>query len=186
MGPPTSPPRRGTQSPATVPRAGIAPAERRPFLSMSVWGGRGSPTPPPAARAPAPPLGHVDVNGKLGLESDGRLAVEAFDAQTDVAAAKLTGAFTPPTRDGDGKLILDLPDLARFSTLAGVVLGGRAHLELSARARNRDLSADWQGTLDDLSLPGMPPGLAGQAGPLSGGAGPRRHQAWPPPAPPHA
>jgi translocation and assembly module TamB len=126
----------------------------------------------------APPPGHVDVNAKLGLQPDGRLIVDMFDARTDVLAAKLTGGYMPSSRDGEGKLTLDVPDLARFSTIAGIVLAGRSHLELSARARNDDLRADWQGTLDDLSLPGMPPGLARQAVRLSGGAGLQRDQSW--------
>jgi len=77
-------------------------------------------------------------------------------------AAKLAGGYTPSSRDGEAKLVLDLPDLSRFSTIAGLVPTGRSHLELSARARNDDLKVDWQGTLDELGLPGMPPGLARQ------------------------
>ena len=126
----------------------------------------------------APPPGHVDVSARLGLQPDGRLVVEAFDAKTAVLAAKLTGGYRPSSRDGEGKLVLDLPDLARFSTIAGVVLNGRSHLELSARARNDNLRADWQGTLDDLSLPGMPEGLARQVVRLGGGAELQRDQSW--------
>ena len=126
----------------------------------------------------APPPGHVDVNAKLGLQPDGRLIVETFDAKTDVLTAKLTGGYRPSSRDGTGKLVLDLPDLARFSSVAGLLLNGRGYLELSARTRDDNLRADWQGTFDDLSLPGMPEGLARQALRLSGGAELQRDQSW--------
>jgi translocation and assembly module TamB len=126
----------------------------------------------------APPPGHVDVAAKLGLQPTGRLTIESFDARTDVLAAKLTGAYTPSSRDGEGKLVLDLPDLSRFSTLAGVVLVGRSHLELSGRVRNDNYRADWQGTLDDLGLPGLPEGLARPQVQLSGGADLQRDQSW--------
>src|SRR6185369_10164725 len=109
-------------------------------------------------------------------QPDGRLIVETFDAKTEVLAAKLTGDYRPSSRDGTGKLVLDLPDLARFSTIAGVVLNGRSHLELSSRARNDNLRLDWQGTLDELGLDGMPEGLAGPLLRLSGGAELQRDQ----------
>lgn len=128
--------------------------------------------------AGAPPPGRVEVNAKLGLQPSGRLMVESLDARTDVLAAKLDGAYTPSARDGEAKLVLDLPDLARFSTLAGMVLTGRSHLELSARARNDDYRADWRGTLDEVGLPGLPQGLARPQVKLSGGATLQRDQSW--------
>ena len=126
----------------------------------------------------APPPGHVDVNAKLGLQPDGRLIVETFDTRTDVGAAKLTGAFTPSSRDGEGKLILDLPDLSRFSTLAGMVMAGRSHLEVSARSHNDALHADWQGTIDALGVDAVPEGLSKPTVTLSGGADVQRDQTW--------
>ena len=126
----------------------------------------------------APPPGHVDVNAKLGLRPDGRLIVETFETTTDVGAAKLTGAFTPSSRDGEGKLALDLPDLSRFSTLAGMVMTGRSHFEVSARTHNDALHADWQGTIDALGVDAVPEGLSKPTVTLSGGADVQRDQSW--------
>jgi translocation and assembly module TamB len=126
----------------------------------------------------APPPGHVDVAAKLGLQPTGRLTVESFDARTDVLVAKLTGAYTPSSRDGVGKLVLDLPDLSRFSTLAGMVMAGRSHLEVSARSTKNTLHAGWQGAIDALDVAGVPGGLAGPAVKLSGGADLRDDQSW--------
>ena len=126
----------------------------------------------------APPPGHVDVSAKLGLQPNGRLTIESFDARTDVLAAKLTGAYTPSSRDGEGKLVLDLPDLSRFSTLAGMVMTGRSHFEVSARARKDALHADWQGTIDALGVDDVPAGLTGPTVTLSGGADVQRDQSW--------
>jgi len=126
----------------------------------------------------APPPGHVDVSAKIGLQPTGRLTIESFDVRTDVLAAKLTGAYTPSSRDGEGKLVLDLPDLSRFSTLAGMVMAGRSHFEVSARTRNDALHATWQGTIDALGVEGVPEGLARPTVTLSGGADLQRDQSW--------
>ena len=126
----------------------------------------------------APPPGHVEMGAKLGLRPDGRLIIETLDAKTDVATAKLTGGYTPSSQDGDGKLVLDLPDLSRFSTLAGMVMAGRGHLEVSARARQDALHADWRGTINSLGVSGVPEGLARPKVSLSGGADVQRDQSW--------
>jgi translocation and assembly module TamB len=126
----------------------------------------------------APPPGHVDVNAKLGLRPDGRLIIETFETKSDVAAARLTGGYTPSSQDGEGKLVLDLPDLSRFSTLAGMVMSGRSHFEVSARARKDTLHADWQGAIDALGVSGVPAGLARPTVKLSGGADLQRDRSW--------
>jgi translocation and assembly module TamB len=126
----------------------------------------------------APPPGHVDVSAKLGLQPDGRLIIESFDTKSDVATATLTGGYTPSSQDGEGKLVLDLPDLSRFSTIAGMVMAGRGHFEVSARSAKNTLHADWQGTIDSLGVDGVPEGLARPTVKLSGGADLQRDQSW--------
>ncbi len=118
------------------------------------------------------------MNAKLGLRPDGRLIIEALDAKTDVATAALTGGYMPSSQDGEGKIVLDLPDLSRFSTLAGTVMAGRSHFEVSGRARKDTLHADWQGTIDSLGVSGVPEGLAKPKVTLSGGADLQRDQSW--------
>jgi translocation and assembly module TamB len=74
--------------------------------------------------------------------------------------------------------VLDLPDLSRFSTLAGMVMAGRSHFEVSARNRKNTLHAGWQGTIDSLGVAGVPEGLARPTVTLSGGADLQADQSW--------
>ncbi len=126
----------------------------------------------------APPPGHVDLSAKLGLDANGRLVVESFDATTPLAALKGTGGFMPSTQAADGKVTIDLANLSAFSVLAGLKLGGKGHLELTARSDKDGQKVDWQGTLDQLALDNMPPGLLHETIKLSGGAGLRHDEAW--------
>lgn len=126
----------------------------------------------------APPPGHVDLSARLGLDASGRLVVESFDAATPLAALKGGGGYMPSTQAADGKVTIDLADLAAFSVLAGVKLGGKGHLELAAHSDKGGQKLDWQGTLDQLALDGMPPGLVRETIRLSGSAGLQADEAW--------
>ena len=107
----------------------------------------------------APPPGRVDLSAKLGLDANGRLVVESFDATTPLAALKGGGGFMPSTQAADGKVTIDLANLSAFSVLAGMKLGGKGHLELTARSDKDGQKVDWQGMLEQLALEDMPPGL---------------------------
>ena len=126
----------------------------------------------------APPPGHVDLSARLGVDPDGRLVVEAFDASTPLAAFKGGGGYMPSTRAADGKVAIDLPDLSDLSVLAGVKLGGKGHLDLTARSDENGQAVDWQGTLEQLALENMPPGLVQETIRLSGSAGLQADEAW--------
>src|SRR4029450_10402134 len=71
-----------------------------------------------------------------------------------------------------------LCDLARLWGVAGLPLTGRGHLELTPRLQKGGVQVEWQGTLDELSVPGLPPGLARQTVRLTGGAALQGDEAW--------
>ncbi|HTE37497.1 MAG TPA: hypothetical protein VK630_13225, partial [Reyranella sp.] len=126
----------------------------------------------------APPPGRVDLSAKLGLDANGRLVVESFDATTPLAALKGGGGFMPSTQAADGKVTIDLANLSAFSVLADMKLGGKGHLELTARSDKDGQKVDWQGMLEQLALEDMPPGLLRETIKLSGSAGLQANEAW--------
>jgi translocation and assembly module TamB len=126
----------------------------------------------------APPPGHVDLSARLGMNADGRLVVESFDVSTPLAALKGGGGYMPSTRAADGKVAIDLADLSAFSVLAGMKLEGKGHLDLTARSDENGQAVDWKGTLEQLALENMPPGLVKETISLSGSAGLQADEAW--------
>jgi translocation and assembly module TamB len=124
------------------------------------------------------PPGPVTVSAKLGLDRDGKLTIDGLDATTALANLKGGGSFLPATEAADGKITLDLPDLAAFSKAANLPLGGRGHLEFTAAHGKDGQKVDWQGTLDQLALAGVPPGLLQESLKLSGGAALRTDKTW--------
>jgi len=125
----------------------------------------------------APP-GPVTIAAKLGMDRNGKLTIDGLDVTTALANVKGGGSFLPSTQAADGKITLDLPELAAFSKLANLPLGGRGHLELTA-AHNKDgQKAGWTGTLDQLTMEGVPSGLLQESLKLSGGAALRPDRAW--------
>jgi translocation and assembly module TamB len=126
----------------------------------------------------APPPGPVTISAKLGLDRDGKLTIDGLDATTALANAKGGGSYLPSTEAADGKIMLELPDLGAFSKLANLPLGGHGHIELTAASGKDGQKVDWQGTLEQLALDGMPPGLLQESLKLSGGAALRPDRAW--------
>ena len=57
-------------------------------------------------------------------------------------------------------------------------LGGKGHLELTARSDKDGQKVDWQGMLEQLALEDMPPGLLSETIKLSGSAGLQANEAW--------
>jgi translocation and assembly module TamB len=126
----------------------------------------------------APPPGPVTISAKLGLDRDGKLTIDALDATTALANVKGGGSYLPSTEAANGKITLELPDLAAFSKLANLPLGGHGHLELTAASGKDGQKVDWQGVLDQLALDGVPPGLLQESLKLSGGAALKPDHAW--------
>jgi len=126
----------------------------------------------------APPPGPVTISAKLGLDRNGKLTIDGLDATTALANAKGGGSFLPSTQAADGKITVELPELAAFSKLANLPLGGRGHLELTASHGEDGQKASWRGTLDQLTMDGMPPGLLQESLKLSGAAALRPDRTW--------
>jgi translocation and assembly module TamB len=133
----------------------------------------------PALDGRLPPLGHVALDGRLGVRSDGSLTLDSLDVTSALGSVKGNGgSYLPKTGAGDVKATVDLPSLAPFSALAERELTGRAHLELSARNDAQGLTIGWQGTLADVGAPGVPPGLVAREVTLSGSGALRRDDTW--------
>lgn len=126
----------------------------------------------------APPPGPVTISAKLGMDRNGKLTIDGLDATTALANVKGGGSFLPSTEAADGKITLELPELAEFSKLANLPLGGRGHLELTASHNKDGQKASWQGTLDRLTMDGVPPGLLQESLKLSGAAALLPDRAW--------
>jgi translocation and assembly module TamB len=124
------------------------------------------------------PPGPVTLSAKLALDRDGKLTIDGLEATTALAHVKGGGSFLPSTGAADGKITLDLPDLAAFSKVANLPLGGRGHLEFTAAHGKDGQKVAWQGTLDQLALAGVPPGLLQESLKLSGGAALQTDKAW--------
>jgi translocation and assembly module TamB len=132
------------------------------------------PLPPEQALPPGP----VTISAKVGLSPDGKLTIEGLDLATALATVKGSGGFQPATEAADGKFTVDLVDLAAFSKLANMPIGGRGHIELTAVHDKNRQRVDWRGSLDQLTLDGVPPGLLQESLKLSGGATLRQDKAW--------
>ncbi len=126
-----------------------------------------------------PPLGPVTLEGKIGLQADGRLTLDALDVASAVATVKGDGgSYLPKTKTGEVKAVVDLPDLELLSGLAGRKLAGHAHLALTARTDAQGLIVGWQGTLANAGAPDVPPGLIAREITLSGTGTLRNDDTW--------
>ncbi|MBS0526547.1 MAG: translocation/assembly module TamB domain-containing protein [Proteobacteria bacterium] len=126
----------------------------------------------------APPPGPVAISAKLGMDRNGKLTIDGLDATTALANLKGGGSYLPSTEAADGRITLEVPELAAFSKLANLPLGGRGHIELTASHDKDGQKAGWQGSLDELTLDGVPPGLLQESLKLSGAAALRPDRAW--------
>jgi translocation and assembly module TamB len=131
-----------------------------------------------ALDARAPPPGHVDLAAEVGLESGGRIVVKSLQTTSALVGLKGSGDFTPSSQAANGKLAIDLADFSRFSALAGLTLGGRGHLDLDVAAAKGTAKVDWQGTLDDLDVPDLPPDLQSRTVRLAGSASLQADRSW--------
>jgi translocation and assembly module TamB len=126
----------------------------------------------------APPPGHVDLAAEIGLQPSGRIVVKSFETTTALVGLKGTGDYTPASQALNAKLAIDLADFAPFSALAGLQLGGRGHLDLDLAGKQGAAKLDWQGTLDDLNIPDVPPDLQSKTVKLAGSGTLQADRSW--------
>ncbi len=126
----------------------------------------------------APPPGHVDLAAEIGLEASGRIVVTSFDTSSPLVDLKGSGDFMPSSQATNARLAIDLADFSPFSAAAGLALGGRGHIDLTVAARQGVAKVDWQGILDDLNVPDLPPDLQSKTVKLAGSAVLQRDRSW--------
>jgi len=107
----------------------------------------------------APPPGRLTIAARTTLRRDGRIAIDSVDVVSPLVSVKGSGSVAPATLEGNGKASITVPDFAAFSGIAGMPLGGRGHLDLTAQAQGGGGKLTWQGGLEDLSFPDVPSGL---------------------------
>ncbi len=126
----------------------------------------------------APPPGPVDLAADIGLEPGGRIVVRSFETHSPLVGLRGSADYTPASQATNARLAIDLGDFAAFSALAGLPLGGRGHLDLVLAASPGTAKLDWQGALDDLDVPDLPPDLQSRTVKLAGGGTLRQGRSW--------
>lgn len=125
-------------------------------------------------RLPRP--GKVEFDARAAVR-DGKITIETLDLRSPLASAKGGGSFTTATQAADIKATVEIPNLAPVSALAGRPLTGRANIDVTAASDGGDLSLGWQGTVNDLGAPDVPPALVATVN-LAGTASLKRDRAW--------
>lgn len=126
----------------------------------------------------APPPGHVDLATEIAIEKSGRIVVKSLDSGSPLAAVKGSGDLTPASQAINAKLAIDLADFAPFSALVGMPISGRGHVDLTVAIEKGAAKVDWQGQLDDLSVPNLPPELQSPTVKLAGSAAMQADRSW--------
>lgn len=126
-------------------------------------------------RLPKP--GALDLRTTMRLDDD-KIAVTAFDIRLAVAAVSGTASYATGSGAGEGRVRLDLPDLAAFSALAGRPVAGSAVLDVAASGDRQGARASWQGTFNGLRVERVSPEALGEAIALSGNASLQAGGAW--------
>jgi translocation and assembly module TamB len=126
----------------------------------------------------APPPGHVDLAAEIGLDANGRIVVKSFQTTSPLAGLKGSADYLPSSKAVNAKLAIDLADLKPLSSFAGMSFGGRGHLDLTLAGKQGAASVDWQGSLDDLTVPDLPPDLQSPTVKLSGKASLQEDHSW--------
>lgn len=119
-------------------------------------------------RLPQP--GTVTVEATAADLSSEKIQIRSFDVAMPLVRVKGAGDYAPSLDKGEVRANVDLPSLAPLSAIAGRALTGKATVDLTANVDKGNLSARWQGRVDGLGAPDVPPGLiatvdlAGMAG----------------------
>ena len=124
-----------------------------------------------------PPPGRLTLASRLALR-DGAVVVEQLDLGSPLASVKGAGSYVVATRIGQAKANLALPSVAPLSAFAEQSLTGSAAIDFTLRSEAGDLALDWQGTLGDFGVPGVPRDLVAPAVSLAGSVSLKRDDSW--------
>ncbi len=158
-------------------KAALSGLSRKPQGTVTIRGGVDDLT-ATSLDPRAPPPGHVDLAADIGLEASGRIVVKSFETSSPLVGLKGSADYTPSSQATNAKLAIDLADISRFSALAGLSLAGRGHLDLNLAAQQGAAKVDWQGSLDDLNVPDVPPDLQSRTVKLAGSAALQPDRSW--------
>lgn len=108
-------------------------------------------------RLPQP--GTVTVDATVADLSSEKIMVRAFEIAMPLVSLKGDGDYAPSLDRGEVRARVNVPSLEPLSAIAGRALTGKALVDLTAGVDRGNLSARWQGRVDGLGAPGVPPGL---------------------------
>lgn len=108
-------------------------------------------------RLPQP--GTVTLDATVAGLTGGKVTVRSFEVGMPLVRAKGDGDYVPADDKGEIRATVDLPSLEPLSAMAGQALTGKAQVELTAGIDKGNLSARWQGRIEQFGSPGVPPGL---------------------------
>ncbi|MFZ5781735.1 MAG: translocation/assembly module TamB domain-containing protein [Pseudomonadota bacterium] len=124
-----------------------------------------------------PEVAAVDFSAEVGLV-EGRIDLRSLKIDSPLASIAGEGSYAPRTETGTATATVELPRLEPFSALAGRSLAGSATIKVDATSDRDGLKATWQGTVENVTTAGMPPGLASKPVELSGTASLGRDETW--------
>lgn len=126
-------------------------------------------------RLPQP--GTVTVDATVADLSSEKILIRSFEVAMPLVHLKGDGEYAPSLDRGQVRARIDLPSLEPLSPLAGRALTGKALVDLAAGIDKGNLSARWQGRVDGLGAPDVPPGLIATVD-LAGTAGLAPDGSW--------
>jgi translocation and assembly module TamB len=126
-------------------------------------------------RLPQP--GTVQVDATLADLSSEKIRIRSFDVAMPLVRLKGDGDYAPSLDRGEVRANVDLPSLEPLSAIAGRALTGKALVDLTANIDKGNLSARWQGRIEELGAPDVPPGLIATVD-LAGTAGLAPDGSW--------
>ena len=108
-------------------------------------------------RLPQP--GTVTLDATVAGLTGGKVTVRSFEVGMPLVRAKGDGDYVPADDRGEIRATVDLPSLEPLSAVAGQALTGKAQVQLTAGIDKGNLSARWQGVIEQFGSPSVPPGL---------------------------
>ena len=126
-------------------------------------------------RLPQP--GTITLDAAVANLSNEKILIRSFDVAMPLARIKGDGDYAPSLDRGEVRANVDLPSLEPLSAIAGRALTGKALVDLTANIDKGNLSARWQGRVDGLGAPDVPPGLIATVD-LAGTAGLAPDGSW--------
>jgi len=158
-------------------KAALSGLARKPAGTVTIKGGADD-VAAASLDGRAPPPGHVDLAAEIALEKSGRIVVKSLESGSPLVGLKGSGDITPSSQAINARLAIDLSDFAPFSALAGMPIGGRGHVDLTVEVKEGAAKVAWQGLLDDLNVPDLPPDLQSRTVKLAGSAALQRDHVW--------